>query len=466
MVAIIITLTYAITDVYRRCNSPSLCVRSNRLMTNGGNESVAFVGGGAPREAMLRFVKLLEPERVGNTFVGKPAGAPLQDKQIDNKKSVGILSILKRGHEPEKMTAESNGQQMEEHKQEGLLGQLISRKSNDNVLFELMGKDPLIYFSAATSKFVKNYSPFRAKAFMTKNQLMGKLVCPQPTVSGSAFVLPTGHVINKAIQVTEEDLEAWNPPPASDTTPDASSRSLLTPQGDSNRHRLTDDCSRSDPIHRINLYGFAGSQSNKLAKQFASVEMLVCNCPTHASLLEAPDASTYSSVPDQIQVNVVAKRVLFPGPGTEPLQSRQVTAAAHLVNGAGGEHDISDEPVTVPASDDYSPSGPVVYKPVYGSGLVTLPTPGAPICLNGPCTDRPDGIYPVTNKVDSTGVARQSRTDTILQRDIVGYLNANPVEASKLTIGHDSEHIISSWVATGRSVSAIMCKGERIERIK
>ena len=52
-------------------------------MPNGGNESVGFVRGGAPREVL---------EQEGQTFLGKPAGVPLEDKQKDNRSSVGIPS--------------------------------------------------------------------------------------------------------------------------------------------------------------------------------------------------------------------------------------------------------------------------------------------------------------------------------------------------------------------------------------
>ena len=388
-VTIIATLIYAIADVYRRCNSPSTGVRSNHLLINGGNENVAFVGGGVPKEAVLRFRNLLEPKRVGKTFLGKPARTPVRD--LNTKKAFSVFSLLKRGHEPE-------DDQQDAH------------------LFEVMGKDPLVYVSAVTSKFARDYSPFRAKAFMTRNQLKSKLVYPQPMANGSAFVLPTGHVINKAVRMTKEDLISWNPPPSSSL--------------DDDRHRLTMDCANTDPVHRINVYGFAGSRNNKRAKQAAWVEMLVCNCSTHVGLLEAPDTATFSSNPDHIQVDIVRKCVLFPGAGTEPLQSRQVTAAAST----DGE----------------------LFKPVYGSGLVTLPTAGAPISLNCPCTDRPDGIYPVTSEATA-----DRDTVTILQRDIVGYLNANPVDTSKLLTTASS-----SWIVSGKSVTSITCKGERIEKIE
>lgn len=298
IITIISILIYAVTDVYRRCNSPSLSVRSERLITNGGNKNVAFVGGGAPEETVFKFRKLLKPEKMEKVFLGGNTKKNTKEEKPEKKKKPSILSLLKRGHEPKKG--------------EGVF--ISSSKYDDDILFERMGKDPLVFMSAVTSKFVREYSPFHAKVFKTKSQLNNKLVYPQPIKRGTAFVLPTGHVINKAVQMTVEDLHTWNPPPNNNNNSD---------------RYLTTSCAAADPVHRINVYGFAGSQNNKRARQTSTVEMLVCNCPVHKNLLEAPDPASYSSNPDHIQVDVDGQRVLFPGPGTEPLRSlHQFTAAA------------------------------------------------------------------------------------------------------------------------------------------
>nr|BDT63006.1 MAG: wsv325-like protein [Trachysalambria curvirostris nimavirus] len=418
MVTLITILIYAVYDVHYLCNSASLGIRSNRLMTDGGSESVSFLGSGAPRELVFRFRQLLEPERVGRDLAGGEApdtegeDAP---SATDMKDRPSILATMKRGPTPH-----------------------ASTQSRDNLLFKTMGRDPLLYMSAATSKFVREYSPFRARAFMSKKQLANQLVCPVPLESGTAFVLPTGHVVNKAYGMTIEDLHTWNRPDSEKA------------------HLLTESCARANPVHRINVFGFGGSHRNARAKELSSVETLVCNCPDHHNSLQEPDPTTYSSNAKYIMVDVSKKQVLFPGPGSYPLQSTQVTAVSSSGNGAAGEEDIRISTVSLDSDYEHkSNNHKIFFKPVYGTGLVTLPAPGAPLGLNCPCTDRPDGLYHVVSKFNG---AEMSAGNAFLRRDVVGYLNANPTEAASLSDTGSS----SSWLATGKAISIITCKGEKI----
>lgn len=418
IVTILTILIYVVVDVYRRCNSASSSVRSSPVM-GSEDDGVAFVGGGGgglSEETVFKFRSMLEPESVGRLLLLSSARVKSEEEATSS-----LFTMLKNGHHA---------------------------GGGDIAMFKKMGRDPLMYMSATTSRFAHEYSPFRAKAFTSAAQLKNKLVCPQVVDSGTAFILPTGHVINKAKKMSDEDLDTWNKPPP--------------PFDDS--QVLTRQCTEAPPVHRINVYGFAGSELNKTTLGESAVEMLVCNCDRHVDLLQAPAPETYSSVPNHIQVDVARKRVLLPGPGTEPMQSRQVTAAAHQMLGAGGEHDMSDAPVQV-SHDQYATSDPVIFKPVYGSGLVALPVEGAPIRVNCPCTDRPDGIYEVVNRR-----TKQTPATALLQRNIAAYLNANPVDASKLTVEGGSEEetdfIKSSWLATGKSVTAITCKDETIKNIR
>ena len=99
VITIIYILIYAVTDVYRRCNSPSLGVRTNRLITRE-KKNFAFIGGGVSEEAVFRFRKILTPEKVGNFFSDGVTKEITEGEKPGKKKIQSILSLLKRGHEP------------------------------------------------------------------------------------------------------------------------------------------------------------------------------------------------------------------------------------------------------------------------------------------------------------------------------------------------------------------------------
>nr|BDT62680.1 MAG: wsv325-like protein [Metapenaeus ensis nimavirus] len=435
MVTILSILIYAVFDVHQRCNSSSN-LRSNRLLTDGGNGNVFFLGGGTTREAVFKFRDLLEPQRVGRDLVSARSE---YDQKIIRKEPIpgsrtkdrpSIFGVLKSGHEPD--LEESGSAPKGEGKKRS------SSEDKDSQLFRCMGRDPVMFMSAATSRFAREYSPFRAKAFMSKKQLLNLLVCPAPLESGTAFVLPTGHVINKAYGMSHADLDTWNKP-------------------ESDIFSLTPSCARTDPIHRINLFGFAGSKGNAHAKDLTSVESLVCNCEIHRGLLQEPDPKTYSPDPKSILVDVANKQVLLPGPGSKPLRCKQVTVVPTSKDGStGGEEEDMQTYIT---SDENREA--VAFKPVYGSSLVTLPSLGAPLALNCPCTDREDGVYPVVSTYEE---GQLSRENAFLRRDLVGFLNANPIETSRLTSGGGD--VASSWLATGKALTTVSCQSEKIVKIK
>nr|WOG35235.1 wsv325-like protein [White spot syndrome virus] len=436
-VTILSLIIYAVTDVYRRCKRPSTngysgcttnvvssTLQEANLVTTEKDKPVQFVRGLVPRKMMEKYRSDLSPKNVGEYILPSEKETDKLKSDYKKGKKVGLLTALSNGHDSNKR----------------IIGprDLISRDDvkDKSYVFKRLSKDPLVYYSSATSKYVRKFSPFRAKKFMTSTQLGSKLVYPHPIRYGTAFVLPTGYVINKAYGMDNEDLHTWNPP----------SSSVLVP--DSNNDRLTVECAKTDPTHRIGIYGFGGSDDNRRAKEEGYVEMLLCNCDNHKDLLKAPLITEYSTNPTEIQVDVAAKRVLFPAPGSEPVKSSQVTSAAHQLDGATGEHDISHEPVKLSDTGDYAVESPIVFKPVYGTSLVNLPETGSPLALNCPCTDKADGIYQVNQK------------GGILYRDMVGYLNANPVEAASLS-SSDS----SSWLTTGNKISSVTCEGEKIKKI-
>nr|BDU62219.1 wsv325-like protein [Chionoecetes opilio bacilliform virus]GAV93223.1 envelope protein [Chionoecetes opilio bacilliform virus] len=436
IISILFILIYVVIDVYRRCNSAPHTIRSNKVF--GANGAIFVSGEGLTNDTVFKFRDMIEPERVGQTFLeGGNIKSSIPDKEkVIKKKS--LLPLLKNG-------CDKTENYMLYEKGFGFFDKMFGGV-NDSQLFEKMGRDPLLYMSCATSKFAYKFSPFKAKRFTSKSQLNNMLVYPHPVDNGTAFILPSGRVINKAKRMDHEDLATWNRP-VSGTVDTAKI--------------LTSDCAEAPPVSRINVYGFSGSPDNLAAKSDSSVETLVCKCKTHIDLLKAPDPTTYSSDPSVIQVDILRKRVLFPGPGTEPLQSRQVTTTSRVAKGAGGEYDIHDTPLAVSQDGQNETSNIVKNNPVYGSGLVTLPLPGAPIRLNCPCTDRSDGTYAVENK----GMGYTD--DVILQKDIASYLNANTMDVARFTVEDEEDEVLKkTWLTTGKNISSITCKNETIKKIR
>ena len=243
-------------------------------------------------QVMDRFRKILTPLNLGKHVLGKDESEEEEKKgegKPEKNEKLTILNILRNGHD--------------------------FNNQNDDSLFKKLSKDPLVYFSAATSNYVKYYSPFRARRFMTARQLNNRLVYPHAVKFGTAFVLPTGHVINKMYGMDDQDMQTWNPPPQSPAVVSRGAISLA--------------CTTTDPVHKIGLYGFAGADRNKTYEHNETVEFLVCNCSMHKDLLEVPIPADYSSDPLNIQVNIEDKIVLLPGPGSTPIKSTQVVTAAH-----------------------------------------------------------------------------------------------------------------------------------------
>ncbi|KAK3874372.1 hypothetical protein Pcinc_020667 [Petrolisthes cinctipes] len=78
-------------------------------------------------------------------------------------------------------------------------------------LRDKLAADPYVNTSSIFSKFAKLYSPMHAKASWSAEQL----ITASPFSMGStavsststALVLPTGHMVNKALFMTEKDIE-------------------------------------------------------------------------------------------------------------------------------------------------------------------------------------------------------------------------------------------------------------------
>nr|BDT63091.1 MAG: wsv325-like protein [Sicyonia whispovirus] len=306
-------LVYAVGDVFRKCN-PEEWPRPPASMLAGGRvPPMAFVGGRVSVRAMDRFEGMLTPTAVGLFFlddgssnhrrsgggVALPASAgpdaylgDRRTKKRDDDRD--LLGILKAGHEGFSrpgalaqggVTADA---QTAVRFATGLMpvGEetgLIAGTDADARFFEMMGRDPLVFFSAAVAKYAENYSPFKARRFMTRAQVSNNLVYPHHMTSGSAFVLPSGYVVNKAWGMDEEDLQAWNAllRVADGATADCSSAS----------------CTSTPPVRRIRVFGLAGSETNREAKEEGEVETLLCGCRLHGRLLQDPDPAIYSSIP-------------------------------------------------------------------------------------------------------------------------------------------------------------------------
>lgn len=442
IVTILIILIYAITDVYQHCNAPHNAGCSGAILLEPETPgALEFVGGRISKKVMDRYRKVLTPLNLGRHVLSMEGIEEKEQEEMENqpmkkkRKKVSILKMLKNGHDSHKRNI-------------GPRGIISASRVDEEALFKKLSKDPMVYFSSVTSNYVKYFSPFRAKRFMTTRQLNSNLVYPQPIKFGTAFILPTGHVINKMYDMDDKDLKTWNPPTTSST--DLSGV-------------ITKDCATTDLVHRIGLYGFHG---NEKQEHEGTVEFLVCNCSSHKDLLQAPMEGGYSSEHLNIQVSIPEKTVLLPGPGSTPIRSTQVTAAAHQVQGVSGEHDIDMDP-NIQASPSYTHGMgiPVEFKPVYGTGLVNLPQPGAPLALNCPCTDRADGVYKVY--LSTANGEEQNNDRFILQRDLTGYMNANPIDAARLSVSsHDARHNNStSWMVTGNKITSITCTGERIDKI-
>lgn len=305
-------------------------------------------------------------------------------------------------------------------------------KSSEDIM--RWGKDPLVYFSAVTSKFAKEYTPLHAKAAWCYSQIAGELVMPHSLSSGTAFVLPTGHVINKSAGMTAEDIIAHNPPkPNSEID-------------------LTAHCADAPVVSRTNLFGYAGSKSNLDSLKNNTTETLLCPCQSHRDRLEIPNSTTFSSSSDVIEVDVPNKKVLLPGAGTALFKSRQPTTFGVL-------KDHTETSVEVKAKEMHNTE-----VPVYGAGLVTLPIDGLPLSLNCICTDRKDGTYkvsrPTSREIEGGGGVLEAN---VFYRHVANYLNSNPTKAAALHSHVGKEG--STWLLDGGPINTVTCTNEQVSNL-
>lgn len=431
-------------------------IRSHPPIGDKTGGAVCFATN-VPRKTIIKYRNNLEPMRKSILMKSSSESPSIVHLPLSKIKGNSIFKLLKRGN------IENN------------INNYIKNQKLTDDLFIKLTKDPLIYSSCATSAFVHSYTPLHAKKKWTRKRLRNELIYPTEPTQSSAFVLPTGHVINKAYGMTYEDLVSHIPA-------NLKQRSVRD---------LNITCTETFPVSRVNLYGYSGSELNLETVSKGNTETMLCPCKNHKKLLSLPDSSTFSSNPIYIEITDKNKKVLLPGAGSAPILSKQVTTIRSRHHNVSEEHHVDiNNPVEI--SDELSLSKyevisqqqkiassappdkestllPISFKPVYGSGLVVLPTRGAPLALNCPCTDRKDGTYRIVNFSNSAdeNVYDDNNDDeenVVVQRDLVNFLNANPVYALKLT--KQGPDFLDSWLVTGKPLSFMTCKDESIVSIK
>lgn len=462
LVIILIGVLYFVGSV---CRIYTHCKRNKggpRLVSPIGvarRRSRPLFARGLSKRSVMKFQRCLTPKRVGHALVKPGLDALAQERKTLSKfpgKSTTNAGDGVHGKSEEVDQSLVNiSAKLEEPKDTKYLKQ-------DTML--RWGQDPLVYFSAVTSKFVCDYTPLHARRAWTNGQINGQLIMPHPISSGSAFVLPTGHVINKSFGMTKEDLVAYNPP-----DPEVDEDVQLS-------------CTVAPKVTRTNLYGYAGSKNNHSALQNNATETLLCPCDNHQNLLKEPDASTYASDHMTIEIRLDKKQALLPGPGIAPITSIQPTTISagdhdHHETTIGRRWDTHNGDLEIVETD--SIVAPTV--PVYGSGLINLPVSNLPLAVNCICTDRQDGTYRVSRPpIDSnmTSVAA-NQTDgaleemtannpspdngkgIILYRHLASYLNANPMKAVALHSQYGG-----TWAIDGGPISTVTCKDEQVVYLK
>lgn len=303
-------------------------------------------------------------------------------------------------------------------------------------LKEKLANDSYIITSVIVSKFAKLYSPLHAKSTWDLQQLNNSLSVPPSLVTlpqdstGTALVLPTGHVINKARGMNESDRATFLP------------------------LKYTPECSEAPLASRINLYGYGNSVENERAFREQNTELHLCPCPNHKANLKLPNPESYSSDPTQAVLSIKKKRLLLPGPGTGPIASSPVnierrvpdSSEHYVVSGGVGEAEAVHDSVQSVAA--------------YGKSLVNLPDETLTLALNCICTDRQDGVYPVGARSDSASEVVKNPNE-ILYRDVGKWFNTHPLDAIEFSL----ENVSDSWLASGKPISSLTCKGERIVNV-
>nr|BDV49772.1 MAG: wsv325-like protein [Penaeus semisulcatus pemonivirus] len=455
---IVIGMVYSISSVWRVYTQRKENKGGPRLISpiGGGRRSRLLFARGLTKRLVMKFQTCLTPKRVGHALVKPGLDALAKDREMFSKFADKSTTNTRKSVRGE---SEEAGQSLVNMLSSKLKQASDNRyRKKDNVL--KWGQDPLVYFSAVTSKFVSEYTPLHAHRAWTIGQITGQLIMPHPITSGSAFVLPTGHIINKSFGMTKEDIMAYNPP---------------DPEIDED---IQPSCTVAPKVTRTNLYGYAGSKKNLSAYEKNTTETLLCTCNNHKNLLEEPDVSTYASNPMAIEIYLDKKQALLPGPGIAPITSIQPTTISagdqdHHETAIGRRRDSQNHDLEI--VENNSIVAPTV--PVYGAGLINLPVSKLPIAVNCICTDRPDGIYRVSRPPINSNIipVAASQTDGaleemtannpiadkqggfILYRHLASYLNANPIKAINLHSQYGG-----FWAIDGGPISTVTCKDEQV----
>lgn len=404
VITIITIMVFVLTDIKRKVMNEAAV----RASTSIHDDSITYVNGATP--------KMVAMYRKTLTKSGLKLTSEAEKTEIEQKRRQKLLQLLRDGGQNTSILdafkqITSSIKDVEESREPLNMPDDLKTK---------LASDPYINTSCVLSKFAKTYSPLHAKASWSDDQIADELVAAPALSYGSALtaststalVLPSGHVVNKAKLMTNDD------------------RSTLALSG------YTIECAAADIASRINIFGYYNAPRNEEAYAKGETELHLCPCVNHEKELEAPFTGTYSQHPNEIVISASKKRALLPGAGLNPVKSSQAVKSRRI--DSTGEHSIPFDPADVEVSE-------VRYTPAYGTSLVNLPVEGElPIAVNCVCTNRPDGEYDVGD-------------DGIKYRDLSGWLNTNPLESLNLTRDESG-----SWLASGKPVSKVRCLGERI----
>lgn len=402
IITIITIMVFVLMDIKRKTMNEAAVSASTSIH----DDSVKYVNGATPKMVAMYRKSLTKSElklSSGEARTEQERSRNLMHLLRDGGQNMSISDALKQ--------ITSSIKDVEESRDPLNMSEDLKTK---------LASDPYVNTSCVLSKFAKEYSPLHAKASWSNEQIADELVAAPALSSGSvltasistALVLPSGHVVNKAKMMTDDD------------------RSTLALSG------YTPECAAADIASRINIFGYHNAPRNEEAYARGETELHLCPCINHENELEAPFVGTYSQQPDEIVISASDKRALLPGAGLNPVKSSQAVKSRR--NESTGEHSIPSDPANVEVSE-------VKHTPAYGTSLVNLPVEGEmPIAVNCVCTDRADGEYDVGG-------------DVIRYRDLAGWLNTNPLESLNLTRVESG-----SWLAAGKPVSKVRCLGERI----
>nr|BDT62519.1 MAG: wsv325-like protein [Melicertus latisulcatus pemonivirus] len=458
----VVGVTHIVSSMWRDYTRHALSKGGPRLVSPigvGCRRSRSLFARGLSKKQVMKFRTLLTPKRVGHALVKPGLDAIAHDRKTLLELTDKLMPDIEDSDSDERKEDDESLNNISSLKAEK--SRVKYSKKNDTLQW---GQDPLVYFSAVTSKFASEYTPLHARRAWTSGQMNGQLIMPHPISSGSAFVLPTGHIINKSFGMTKRDLKAHNPP---------------NPRVDSD---LQPSCTVAPRVTRTNLYGYAGSKKNLKAFQMNATETLLCPCKMHRHLLDEPDASTYALDPMTVEIHLRKKQALLPGPGIAPITSTQPTTVSagnqdHHETTIEKRWNSQDKELEIIDADSLV----VPTVPIYGAGLVNLPVTGLPLAVNCICTDRPDGKYrvsrpPIASNAKSEtssqadGVLEEMTVNNpsldqgggiILYRHLASYLNSNSLKAA-----HLHSKFQGYWAIDGAPISSIKCKDEQVVQLQ